>query len=504
MKNLCLFAAVLSLAFLVACGGGGPANPGTGAAGFTNASFSGNYVFTVNGQCVSVCNSTGVFEGVGVMTADGNGNITSGTWDVNVGGAYNGSPISFTGVYAVKTDGTANVTLTDSANSYSFVFMLSDPSGGYIVSAGSAWALAGRLERQSSSAMAQQPSGNYVFRTSGLTSGSHAWGVVGAMNFGTGAVTADTNEGTTISLLQTGSLVAGTFDTTKGRGTLNIVPSGGNPLVSMGYVYYVVDNSTLELVSSDASLGLQGRAESTTGVVPSGLLSGSYAFLASGFPDTGVAQVSEGGIFTGDGSGNVTSGVIDTVFDSLGQTGVTLTGSGSVSSVGGVTRDVLTLSPGTAPSVSPMRNAVLWMTSASRGFFLTTQSDRAETGTINVQSGAPYTDNGTFASALSGWALPSTGGAEGLAYATLFKNSNGTISGYTQVLNFFGSAGSNTDKGALSFDSTGTIGSLVLNNTQQNGTEDLRFYQYSPSSAFIMQADQGVVATGLMTVQTSQ
>ncbi|ABF41701.1 hypothetical protein Acid345_2700 [Candidatus Koribacter versatilis Ellin345] len=499
MKKCILFLAVLSLLFLVACGGSTSFNPGTGSSGFSNASFSGTYVFTMSGQCFSACSTTGIVQSAGTLVADGKGNISSGFWDLNIGGQYHGSPLSLTGTYTVNADGTASVMLNNTLATNAFVIMLSGPEGGSIVSNDGAWALAGKVAIQSSAAIAAQPNAAYVYRVGGLDASFSSWAFVGVMDFNSRAVTADSNQNGSINLLQTGTLIPVTYDATSGRGTVTLAPSGTNSIPTQNYVYYVVDANTLELVSTDASLGFQGRAELSSGAVGAPL-TGSFAFLAAGFPVTGTIQVTEGGIFTGDGAGGITSGVIDTVFDNSGNTGASLTATGSVTAAQGVTRDVLTLTPGSTLS---MTSAVLWMTSANRGFFLTLNTDRAETGTINVQSGAPFTDSATFSSYQSGFAI-TTGGAQGLAYATLFKNSSGTISGYTQTINLFGTAGSNTGNGSLSFDSTGTIGSLTLNNTLQNGTEDIRFYQYSSSDAFMMQADQGIISSGQMRIQTAQ
>jgi hypothetical protein len=500
MKSFALFAAVVSLVFLAACGGGGPANPGTGASGFSNASFSGNYVFTITGECTGVCSSAAIAQGVGLMVADGKGNISGGYLDLNIGGGDQTTPLS--GTYSVSSDGTASLTLSGSTFGFSnsYYMMLTGTNGGYIVSADAAWALSGVVEQQSTAAIGTQPTGNFVFRASGTDSALNSLGIVGAMNLTSGAVNADMNSNGTQILLGTGSISANTYDNTTGRGSLTISTTSSLP--SLTFVYYVVDANTLELVSNDAVNGLQGRAELSGGVVPNGsVLSGSFAFLGSGYPPTGIVQVSEGGVFTGNGAGGITSGVIDTVFDNNNPSvGATLSGTGTVSTVGGVTRDVLTLSPGASIA---MKNAALWLTSAGRGFYLTTMADRAETGTITAQSGGPFTDNGTYGFHQSGF-LIQNGSWEALSYATLFKNSSGKISGYSQAMNLGGTPSTTTNNGTLSFDATGTIGTLTLNNTYI-GTEVLRFYQYSPGSAFIMEVDGGgAIASGQMSVQTAQ
>jgi hypothetical protein len=503
MKFLGLFVAAVSLVFLAACGaGGGPSNPGTGPAGYTNANFSGTYVFTLAGECVSACNNSVVLQSVGTMTADGKGNITGGNWDLNIGGAYTPPALSLSGTYGVNSDGTATVTVNDGVATDSFVVMLTSPNGGYIEANDNQWALSGTIQKATAAASA--PSGKYVFKAAGLTASSDAWAIAGAMDFTSGDVTADTNEAGSSGgsfLLQTGTVTAVVYDSASGRGTFTIVPSGGNPITTMNYVFYVVDANTLELLSTDASFGFQGRAEISGGAVGSPL-TGAFAFLGSGFPQSGQAQVSEGGVFTGDGAGGVSSGVIDTVFDNNGQTGVAFTATGTVSTVNGVTRDVVTLVPSSA-SVTPLQHASVWMANSGRGFFVSGDGDRAEIGTIQSQTGAPFTDNGTFGFVQTGWALTSNG-AQGLTYVTLFSNKDGKVGGYTQALNIFGSPNVTTGDGTLTFNSAGTIGNLTLNNTAIGQAEDFRIYQYSASQAFIMEVDQTAITSGTMTAQTAQ
>ena len=500
MKKLGLFAAILSLTFLAACGsGGGPANPGTGPSGFTNASFSGNYVFNLKGQCSSCSSGTPLVAAAGVVTADGKGNISAGSADVNFGGGDQ-SGSGLTGTYTVNTDGTVNISLTISGTTFAFAATLTGPEGGYITSSGTAWAVSGNLQLQAASPA--QAAGKWLFRASGADSGLNAEGMVGVFDLTGNTMTADFNGAGPVTL-GTASL-SQTFDTTTGRGVITISPTSGFTS-NLQFVYYIVDANTMEFVSSDAIHGMQGHAESGPAAVGSPL-TGSFAFMGGGYPLTGNIQVTDGGVFTGDGAGNITSGTIDSVFDAqAGETGAALTGTGVVSTSAGVTRDTLTLTATNAGSGVPMTSPVVWFLNGTRGFYLTMDVDRAEVGTINAISGSPFTDNGTFAFGQTGWAFPTGNGSQvGFTSTTLFKNNSGTITGYSQTIDVVGQGGAAaTGTGTLSFDSTGTIGSLTLNNTAA-GTANYRIYQYSASKAFIMEVDQNTVSYGEMTVQTAQ
>jgi hypothetical protein len=493
-----LFAAVLSLAFLAACGGGGPANPGTGAAGFTNSSFNGSYVFTMNGQCASCSTGTPIVTSVGALTADGNGNITGGSWDVNISGSDQ-SLTGLTGSYQVGSDGTTNLTLNAGGSSDAYVIKLTSNSGGYITSADGAWSLSGVVEKQIASPA--QPTGTYVFQASGVNTGLSALGMVGAMNFTSNTAALDMNNNGTANFDNAATITVSSYSS--GRGILTVTSSS---LGVMSFAFYNVDGNSLELVSDDASNRMQGRAELTSGAV-SGPLSGNFAFLGAGYlPGITSSNIaaSEGGVLTGNGAGGATGGTIDSIINATnGELGASFTGTGSTSTVNGATRDVVTMAVNASQSTVSMRSPVIWFVNSGRGFFLTRDTDRVETGAINVQTGAPYSDSGTYAFYTTGWAFPSGVGAEGATSVSLFKNAGGTISGYSQVFNLLGSASQATGTGTLAFDSGTTIGSLVLNNTPA-GTSDYQIYQYSATNAFIMESDQQTVQWGLMSVQNSQ
>src|SRR5947209_16295640 len=85
------------LVLSVACGGSGNSitRPGLGN-GSNNSVLHGQYAFSFSGQSRS---SGALISGVGMFTADGNGNITGGMQDANIG---NGSrTFNFTGKYSV-------------------------------------------------------------------------------------------------------------------------------------------------------------------------------------------------------------------------------------------------------------------------------------------------------------------------------------------------------------------------------------------------------------------
>src|SRR5258708_23938937 len=105
-----LFTVLIGIIVLFGCGKGSsgssissPTTP-VHAAGFTNANVSGGYGFGVAGTSGAVPE-----VGTGVVTADGNGNLTGGEETVNIGGIS--CHATFTGTYSVNANGTGTVTL---------------------------------------------------------------------------------------------------------------------------------------------------------------------------------------------------------------------------------------------------------------------------------------------------------------------------------------------------------------------------------------------------------
>ena len=120
-KILLSLISVLALAALVACGGSSsnsvtiPSGPSTGnKAGFSTSSLKGTYVYTAGGATAS-----NNFATVGVFTADGAGNITSGTLDYYDDGGNQIQNQSVTGTYSNGTtaDVTSSATWTSSTAS---------------------------------------------------------------------------------------------------------------------------------------------------------------------------------------------------------------------------------------------------------------------------------------------------------------------------------------------------------------------------------------------------
>ena len=98
----------------------------------SSPTLSGAYSFNGNGfglQSTTIA-SAGYLSGI--LTFDGAGNVSSGTWNVTPGYQVS-SPVSVTGTYTVNSNCTATAAVKDSAgNSYAFVFTITGANGSFI------------------------------------------------------------------------------------------------------------------------------------------------------------------------------------------------------------------------------------------------------------------------------------------------------------------------------------------------------------------------------------
>jgi hypothetical protein len=231
-----------------------------GGGSFSNASLSGNLVFTVADTSLTALAAGGLF------TADGNGTLTGGTIDVNNSGAVTSG--AFTGTYTISSNGRGTVTLNGSTGGLvQFAVYLTANQGVLLLeldtasfSIGTAFAQAGGISRSTFS-------GNYAGQfgaapTSGFTEEDVAGQIVadGVSAFIGGI---DINQFTAvvppISTLFPNTAVTGTFaasSTGRFTGTLTASATG-----TLNLVYYVASGSHLLFVGMDSNLATSGALQ---------------------------------------------------------------------------------------------------------------------------------------------------------------------------------------------------------------------------------------------------
>jgi hypothetical protein len=491
-RVLMTLAATIAISLTLGCGNSVTIVPAKG--GFSKASLSGSYAFTVKGYGFNV--NSGVanyFVEGGVFTADGNGNITAGTHDfVEVVGTTTQSFLGngVTGTYTINKDGTGDLVLNLVSGPLSGVsealrITLSDTGHLYMQEEDSAGTSTGSAELQTSTTT---PTGNFVFRTHDVFVSA----TMGTMAISAGAVSGS------FLMVENGTPVTGSI----GAGGSIVAPSAGRGTITYSVnglthtaQYYVVSSSKFLLLDTTTNILSIGLAEQQSGSPFSpASLSSSYAFGSSG--ETATGFVNTVGVFTTDGTANVTAANYDSVQDGAvvasnqTATGTYLidnalgNGSGSIT-IGGLVRDI-------------------WMVSPTRAYFIALNGVNVEDGTLDQQSGA-FTNTLTQAAFFMD-------GFDATGIDGLFKDRVGTLvpSGTNSlatnyVASFFdislvaGGASPNSFTGSYSVASNGRT-TTVLNGF----TNNIVLYLTTNSTGYLLQADTGVNMSGTFTAQPTQ
>src|SRR5579862_1168850 len=297
-----------ALGVLTGCGGngGGTTNPVAPPSGsFSNSNFNGTYVFSVSG----VDFNGAPFALAGTLTANGQGQVTSGAIDINNAefSATQGD-VSTTGNYSVQVDGRGQATLNATTQYGSAIvldFVLENSSHGLVTEADGNATGSGTIDLQSSGVT---PTGTYAFLVSGgLYSSGDPYAAAGDFTIGnSGAITGttDVNDGGLVFFADQGL-----------SGTLALGPSASpaTTLLSSGFSggglifdVFAIDATHLKFIEMDQTATLIGDAYAQTSpTMPTGTL----AFTIGGCTSctSNFTPVATGGFMVTDGSGNITS-----------------------------------------------------------------------------------------------------------------------------------------------------------------------------------------------------
>jgi hypothetical protein len=310
--------------------------------GFAN-NFSGTYVLAAQGV-----GGGSTYQYAGVVTLDGNGNITAGEQTVNFNDSganvsYSGAIIPAGSSYFLGPDGRGTLTINPSnptkdpnvvPQTFSVVFLSSshalitaNPTSALTISA------SGTMDIQAS--IIAPLSAGYAFVVNGMDfslGGATALGGVFNVDSlannpnnisGAGSV-ADQNQSITFSTgLVTQQKPFGIVTVPDQFGAVSLTLNFANfttPIIT--FTGYIVDSTHIQLIESDSGGFLAGIAMgqgSSTGTFLNSSFSGPYVFglkgvdVTSGLPDTFTSA----GVFSSDGAGDLTDGYMDAVFATL-------------------------------------------------------------------------------------------------------------------------------------------------------------------------------------------
>lgn len=396
--------------------------------GFSNATLNGAYVFHVNGRDTFAKVAPGAYGIVGVLDADGNGNITNGEQ------LYSDQPYSkldsITGSYSIGTDGRGTITL-DTGDSHigvngveTFSVALLSGVHGLMAQFDTSATSSGALDLQNSQASKAILANGYAFISSGVDVNDPrgAMGLGGVFNVdspgtisGSGSV-ADVNDN---GIVITAATVSGTVAAPDpfGKVVVNLTLNSTNFATLIGFI---VDSTHVRLIENDTTFGTTtgeafAQGNNTGTFTSNSAFKGTFVYGTEGYGTQGgtpLLPTVYGGLFTADGSGNIINGYTDqnefgSVIDD------TLTGTYAVDSsgTGRTTSRTFYGGNGAGPSLN------FYLTGASDVSALALQMDASpfiETaGNVYTQAAGPFTASsfeGPYAAGFS--AFPAAGGED--------------------------------------------------------------------------------------------
>ena len=497
--------ALSALLFLPACGSNNATHPVAPPSGnFSNSNLNGTYVFSVSG----VDQGNGApYAIAGTITANGNGGITGGAFDINDedtaefgNGPIANIAINNNGTYHVNVDGRGLITFgTSSIQNFpnlTLDFVLSSSSAGLVTEFDTFGSGSGTIDLQAANTT---PTGSYAFSLSGGNASGAPLATVGNFTL-TGSAMAgadDLNEGVVAFPAQalTGSLVLGPSATPST--TLS------TPAFSGTFDVFAVDSTHLKFIEMDLTADLVGDAYSQASPT---FPTASLAFTLQGETSAAV-PLAAGGVMT-PGSGGAISGTED--FNENGTSSAapspfTATLTADTTNAGRYTLgSFATFVGGSAYAAYPSSGGVLLLEIDSAG--ITTGAAYAQTANATFAAGQGYGLN------LTGVFLPSsvTGATATQVYdiAEFTANSTGnTITGLIDETSGGGIVGSGVpfSNGAYTAPSGGR-GSITANastssSSTLNGGFALTFYTVDGTTFPFIESDNGQVAAGVFLLQ---
>ena len=338
---------------------------------FSQAAIAGSYSFTLAGVDAGAPMDVG-----GVLTADGKGNLTSVTEDVNDGGTVSSS--TPTGTYtAPDAYGRGTITWGPTAT-YAY----------YIVSPGTIGLLetdAGGLTTGSAFAQAASPaytaaslSGSYAFTARGK-SGTGALAVGGLLGFdGSGKVTSSTTLDVNNAVTVSSGNPTGTYTVaSNGRGTVTLSTATGGVAK---FAVYLTANQGVLLLELDSGLTSAGvaflQAPSITASTFQGNYAGSFDLAAAAGEEDAEAEVTSDGVSALTGTADINSFGAGSPLASS----TTLAGSFTANSNG---RFPGSFSLSTTPATT--LNEIFYVVNSSTVLFADTDATSPGTGQLQLQ-----------------------------------------------------------------------------------------------------------------------
>jgi hypothetical protein len=511
---------------------GGNSGTSTVTVLFSNASLNslagaGNprpYVISYNAH-----NGSSFLIVAGSFVADGNGNITGGTEDINTSGSTGPTSTSISpSTYTVGPDGrtTANITMGQETGVV-WQFALTSNQHALMIRFDQSASGSGTIDQQNPEQFGEAFAlGNYAFGLSGVDGHGHTTGTAGRVfangndtfPMGSGILDLNDSGATTTPTNVTDSELQGGFttpDPSTGRGTLTLnCPSfeavlGANSGIpgTLNFIYYVVDNTHMKVVESDSVAVLGGDFYTAPATTVN--MSGSQAFTVAGVDSSGHPY-GMGGAFGTSGTGvldlNDDGALTSPPTNGSGGTGTNISAaSPSVDASTGQIELAVNLTDGTDYQFA----AYLFNYTTASGLTSTAAFLLETDSHVGVGTGVAYTQTGSavpqgsFALNLTGVVL--NGGGEQDIEGQVSTASAGAVSGTLDINDVAASGNLVSGEPLTSASAITTVGidgrgnPLTLASKYQTNT--LSYFVVDVNTILLVEMDFRRVMTGTMALQ---
>ncbi len=522
-RLLMALAAISGILLAVGCGSSSPTAVPPPSGGFSDSNLKGTYVLSISGTDVNVSAGTeSFFAIVGTITADGNGNITGGTVDINdpdiattsvPSGVFTGQTVSAS-TYSITSDGRGNGTLVvTGVKTFGLDFVLTSNGHGLITRFDNAGSGSGTLDLQGSASQSSLQS--LAFSLSGVDYNSSSaenplplLGTVGAFTLNSsGIVTSgiqdfNDNGSSAVSGLTGLPLTAGSV-------VLNSAGTSGKALLtnsstsfgSLGFDVWVIDSTHLKFIETDtATSGLALSGDAFT--QQTSFTAGQLVFTVGGDDSSGY-PFAAGGYVTTDVNGTLANGIEDYNDNGNAVPGRTFTGTCNATAPFTAGRCQL--------DMTGFYGVFSFAAYPSSGGVLLLEND---SNSLAIAQGAAYAQTATSFAASEGYGLNlsganSNGEVDDIAQ---FNATSATSNNMTGILDEndlayalhsdVGFTGTYTPdptvdgRGSILVPTTGSIGTLI-------GGLTLEYYAVDSSTILFIEVDQGQIAMGTFELQSA-
>lgn len=513
-------------AALAGCGGSSSTPPPPPTGGFSDASLSGQYAFSMAGADAT----TGAYLArVGSFIADGNGKITAAMEDVvALGSTPPAAVIVFSGgTYEIQANGRGVLVLSDSNGGGLQLYLeMNSISQGTLIQTDLNASTTGSFSKQNSSDFTNSAiAGNYVFDVNGVefSNGGGVAPISIAGQFGangnqvvTGG-TIDINDGNVSAPSGAISIDPGAYqlDTTAAGSTFG---RGTATFAGTTFAYYIIDSSHISLIEEDQLGGAQGDAFLQSSNVPTqnSQFTGNFAFLVGGASVLGSqGAVARGARLTADGGGNLSTVVLT---DNNNGTVNRITANTTVTNA---TYDIDTAYAGSGRGTMTFTTSglgtftyVFYLVSPTHAVIQDTSPGIIADGLMLAQTGAPYSQAGLDGSYTVNWNGVQLGPTTSAPYDidflgqyTLTSDTTQNISGvadYTQLGLTIGQLVSNVGlTGYVTLVNDGSQANNVRYVAANSSSSTYNFdgFLASPNTMFVVSSDANRVSAGIATQQ---